>query len=111
MHAVAIVAQVDAAVEKFNAAAERFGLANTILMVLVIVMFALVACVGMWIKPRLDAAFSAHLTLIGRLTDKIDKWPSDVNKLCQAESALKSAGFDSQTIAKLLALKRRENNP
>ena len=43
-----------------------------------------------------------------RMAKKIEEWPSDVDKFCRVEQALKAAGFDEKVVKRLIALKRRE---
>lgn len=147
------------AVKEFKYAAETWGLANSVLLaILIIVLLSLIVLVR-WLKPKFDEAFAEHVALVKSMnaavpvmrqgiemltggikkletstdesvrelkhqtasinkqsviledmSDKLNKWPSDVDKVCKARHALAEAGFSEKTISRLFALLERHGS-
>lgn len=51
------------------------------------------------------AAIDGMAAKVNQLTEKLEEWPSDIEKICKIEQVLRDAGFDEKVISR--ALKQR----
>ena len=71
MWIIAQMSQVDTAVKEFHRAADTWGLTNSVLLTILIAFMCVACMLAVWIKPKLDAGFVAHMALVKALTDAV----------------------------------------